>query len=64
MAGYRYTNEERELLTNVVKDAKCGYEEQLKQAAIDCNIEAVNALTKKIVLAGSTLDKLTGVFGD
>ena len=62
MAGWRYTNEEKELLTNLVKDKKRDFESALEEAQKKGDSVLEGIITKQLAIVGTTLDKLTGAF--
>lgn len=62
MAGWRYTNEEKELLTNLVKDKKRDFESALEDAQKKGDSVLEGIITKQLAIAATTLDKLTGAF--
>lgn len=62
MAGWRYTNEEKELLTNLVKDKKRDFESALEEAHNKGDSVLEGIITKQLAIAATTLDKLTGAF--
>jgi hypothetical protein len=62
MAGWRYTNEEKELLTNLVKDKKRDFESALEEAQKKGDSVIEGIITKQLAIVATTLDKLTGAF--
>lgn len=62
MAGWRYTNEEKELLTNLVKDKKRDFEAALEEAQKKGDSVLEGIITKQLAIVATTLDKLTGAF--
>ena len=62
MAGWRYTNEEKELLINLVKDKKRDFESALEDAQKKGDSVLVGIITKQLAISATTLDKLTGAF--
>ncbi len=62
MAGWRYTNEEKELLTNLVKDKKRDFESALEEAQKKGDSVLEGIITKQLAIVATTLDKLTGAF--
>lgn len=62
MAGWRYTNEEKELLTNLVKDKKRDFESALEEAQNKGDSVLEGIITKQLAIVATTLDKLTGAF--
>lgn len=62
MAGWRYTNEEKELLTNLVKDKKRDFESALDEAQKKGDSVLEGIITKQLAIVATTLDKLTGAF--
>ena len=64
MAGWRYTNEEKELLTNLVKDKKRDFESALEEAQKKGDSVLEGIITKQLAIVATTLDKLTGAFSE
>lgn len=64
MAGWRYTNEEKELLTNLVKDKKRYFESALEEARNNGDSVIEGIITKQLAIVATTLDKLTGAFAE
>lgn len=62
MAGWRYTNEEKVLLTNLVKDKKRDFESALEEAQKKGDSVLEGIITKQLAIVATTLDKLTGAF--
>jgi hypothetical protein len=62
MAGWRYTNEEKELLTNLVKDQKRDFESALEEAQKKGDSVLEGIIAKQLAIVATTLDKLTGAF--
>ena len=62
MAGWRYTNEEKELLINLVKDKTRDFESALEDAQKKGDSVLVGIITKQLAISATTLDKLTGAF--
>jgi hypothetical protein len=62
MAGWRYTNEEKELLTNLVKDKKRDFEYALEDAQKKGDSVLEGIIAKQLAIVATTLDKLTGAF--
>ena len=62
MAGWRYTNEEKELLTNLVKDKKRDFESALEEAQKKGDSVLEGIINKQLAIVATTLDKLTGAF--
>ena len=62
MAGWRYSNEEKELLTNLVKDKKRDFESALEEAQNKGDSVLEGIITKQLAIVATTLDKLTGAF--
>lgn len=64
MAGWRYTNEEKELLINLVKDKKRDFESALEEAQKKGDSVLEGIITKQLTIVATTLDKLTGAFAE
>ena len=64
MAGWRYTNEEKELLTKLVKDKKRYFESALEEARNNGDSVIEGIITKQLAIVATTLDKLTGAFAE
>jgi hypothetical protein len=64
MAGWRYTNEEKELLTNLVKDKKRDFESALEEAQKKGDSVIEGIITKQLAIVATTLNKLTGAFSE
>lgn len=64
MAGFRYTNKEKQFLTNLVLDKKRDLEAMLKDAK--CNGDSViqQLIDAQLAVANSAMDKLTGAFAE
>lgn len=64
MAGFRYTNEEKNVLTNLVKDKKRDFEVALAEAREKGDSVMEDVISKQLTVLSSAMDKLTGAFGE
>lgn len=64
MAGFRYTNEEKSVLTNLVKDKKRDFEAALEEAREKGDSVMEDVISRQLTVLSSAMDKLTGAFGE
>lgn len=64
MAGFRYTNEEKNVLTNLVKDKKRDFEAALGDAREKGDSVMEDVISRQLAVLSSAMDKLTGAFGE
>jgi hypothetical protein len=60
MAGFRYSNEEKQFLTNLVKDKQRDFDSLLKEAQEKGDSVLQQIISKQLAVASSAMDKLTG----